>query len=55
MFNLERSLLNYVTKEEQAMDMRDKVNLSQMDELSENLDKLKTIKVTMEENLTQKI
>ena len=55
LFNLERSLQNYVTREQQDGDMGDKASVSQLDELTEKFHKLQTINVTTSESLTQRL
>lgn len=55
LFSLERALNNYVTIEQNELDMRDKVNFAKLEELQESLNNLKTINLTMEETLSQKL
>ena len=40
LYNLDRALLNYVTKEEQALELRDKVSIPMLEELRESFHKL---------------
>ena len=51
---MERALQNYVTKEEQVMELRDKASLSLIDEVKDNLDKLRAINVESTEQLAHK-
>ena len=55
LFNLERSLQNYVTREQQDGDMGEKASVSQLEELTEKFHKLQTINVTTSESLTQRL
>lgn len=55
LYNQERSLLNYVTKDEWAMEMKVKVDNEKLDELRESLEKQRNIGLTLEENISQKL
>ena len=55
LFNLERSLQNYVTREQQEGDMGEKASLTALDELTEKIHKLQAINVTTSESLTQRL
>ena len=50
-YNLEKQLLNYVTKEEQAFEMRDKVTWDKFDQVQDSIDMLKQISISTQENL----
>ena len=52
LFKLERAFLNYVTKEDQIIELSDKVSLTKFDELQNSFHSLQSINVTLEENLT---
>ena len=55
LFRLEKSLDLYVKKEDNEIDMREKVSLSKLDELMESLNNLRTINATQDENQSQKL
>ena len=55
LFNLERTFLKYVTKEDQASALREKVSHQMLDELKDQVEKMRTIHVSMEETITQKV
>ena len=55
LFNLERSLQNYVTKEQQEAELGCKASVSQLEEHTERFHKLQTINVTTSESLTQRL
>ena len=44
-----------MTKEDQAIEMRVKVDLEKLEDLRESLEKQRNINLTMEETLTQKL
>ena len=46
LFNLERSLNSYVTREQQEGELNDKASVTQLEELTEKFHKLQTINVT---------
>lgn len=48
-------MLNYVTKDEWAMEMKVKVDNEKLDELRESLEKQRNIGLTLEENISQKL
>ena len=54
-FNLERSLNDYVRIEDNVIDLQDKVSLSKLDELQDVLNNLKSINTTTEETLSHKL
>lgn len=55
MYNQEKALLNYVTKDEWAMEMKVKVDNEKLDELRESLEKQRNIGLTLDENISQKL
>ena len=54
-FNLERAMNDYVKIEDNIIELQDKVSLVKLDELQESLNNLRSINVTMEETLSQKL
>lgn len=54
-FNLERAMNDYVRIEDNIIELQDKVSLVKLDELQESLNNLRSINVTMEETLSQKL
>ena len=54
-FNLERAMNDYVRIEDNIIELQDKVSLVKLEELQESLNNLRSINVTMEETLSQKL
>ena len=51
LYKLERNFLNYVTKEDQESSMRDKVSHQMMDDLKDQVEKMRSINVSLEETI----
>ena len=52
---MERAMNDYVRIEDNIIELQDKVSLVKLDELQESLNNLRSINVTMEETLSQKL